>query len=191
MSTSLVSSSSSAVRGGDVRSLQERLHELLSRLSDTTDLLKEWPESEGDDKSLHDDATSRLMDSIEEIVKAIERAEGVVKRDQVLNTTLQECVIPLDLLDLMDHANGLNPECFTRGFLREALSQLAGLRRRKVALEMLGTAIENGLKRRETDANQRKPYITTGTKRGREDHIQDGNANAEPQLKRNLTIDSL
>lgn len=171
-----------------MRGLQERLHELLSRLSDTTDLLKEWPESEGDDKSLHDDATSRLMESIEEIVKAIERAEGVVKRDQVLNTTLQECVIPLDLLDLMDHANGLNPECFTRGFLREALSQLAGLRRRKVALEMLGTAIENGLKRRETDANQRKVCLTTVVKRGREEDSKDTNTNTEPQLKRSFTI---
>lgn len=171
-------------KGGDGKGLQERLHELISRLSDTTDILKEWPESEGDDKAVHDYATSRLTDSIEEMVKAIEKAEGVVKRDEILNKTLQECAIPLDLLDLMDHANGLNPECFTRGFLREALSQLAGLRRRKVALEMLGAEIENGLKSREILLAHDK----TGVKRGREDHIMDRNDVLEHPSKKQHTI---
>jgi hypothetical protein len=181
MSTSSMSKTSSVARGGDTRALQERLHELLSRLSDTTDLLKEWPESEGDDKSVHDDATSRLMESIEEIVRAIERAEGVVKRDEILHKTLQDCAIPLDLLDLMDHANGLNPECFTRGFLREALSQLAGLRRRKVALEMLGTAIENGLKRRDAEESKIEAF---GVKRGRDDDGNNTAEGSEPPFKR-------
>lgn len=176
-----MSKTSSVARGGDTRALQERLHELLSRLSDTTDLLKEWPEAEGDDKSVHDHATSRLMESIEEIVRAIERAEGVVKRDEILHKTLQDCAIPLDLLDLMDHANGLNPECFTRGFLREALSQLAGLRRRKVALEMLGTAIENGLKQQDAEESKIEAF---GVKRGRDDDGNNTAEGSEPPFKR-------
>ena len=39
----------------------------------------------------------------------------------------------------------LRSDCFSRGLLREALGQLAGLKRRKLALEMLGAAIQNGL----------------------------------------------
>jgi len=39
----------------------------------------------------------------------------------------------------------LLPDCFSRGLLREALGQLAGLKRRKLALEMLGAAIQTGL----------------------------------------------
>lgn len=39
----------------------------------------------------------------------------------------------------------LRLDCFSRGLLREALGQLAGLKRRKLALEMLGAAIQNGL----------------------------------------------
>jgi hypothetical protein len=65
----------------------------------------------------------------------------------------------MDLLELLDHnastnANdkdfGLNPECYASGLLREAIGQLAGLKRRKKALEMLGTAIERGLAARIT-----------------------------------------
>lgn len=40
-------------------------------------------------------------------------------------------------------------DCFSRGLLREALGQLAGLKRRKLALEMLGAAIKNGLDQRD------------------------------------------
>jgi hypothetical protein len=39
-------------------------------------------------------------------------------------------------------------DCFSRGLLREALGQLAGLKRRKLALEMLGAAVQAGLDRR-------------------------------------------
>ena len=39
-------------------------------------------------------------------------------------------------------------DCFSRGLLRESLGQLAGLKRRKLALEMLGAAVQTGLNRR-------------------------------------------
>lgn len=63
----------------------------------------------------------------------------------------------MDLLELLDHSGsmnkqdkdfGLNPECYASGLLREATGQLAGLKRRKKALEMLGAAIERGLEAR-------------------------------------------
>ena len=44
-------------------------------------------------------------------------------------------------------------DCFSRGLLKEALGQLAGLRRRKLALEMLGAAIQTGLNQRDADNN--------------------------------------
>lgn len=39
-------------------------------------------------------------------------------------------------------------DCFSRGLLKEARGQLAGLKRRKLALEMLGRAVQTGLKKR-------------------------------------------
>mmetsp|Transcript_28914 Transcript_28914/g.47782 ORF Transcript_28914/g.47782 Transcript_28914/m.47782 type:complete len:183 (+) Transcript_28914:107-655(+) len=167
---------------GDSKALQERLHELISRVSDTTDVVKGWPESTGDNAQIHVKTTSKLINSMREILKAIERVEGIAKKDEVLWTKLQECPIPLDLLDLMDCANGLNPELLIRGLLREALSQLAGLRRRKVALEMLGNAIQAGL-------NKRK-----GVKRERDSSSDDGGNDgrtSEPPAKRAHTIHTI
>ena len=149
---------------GDGKSLQDRLHELISRIAETTDIVKDWPESEGDDASIHVETKTKLIASIRSIVKAIQRTEGILKDDERLNQKLEGCPIPLDLLDLLDHANGLNPECFTRGLLREALGQLAGLRRRKVALEMLGTAIQNGLNRKDASI----------AKKAKDENDQDG-----------------
>ena len=158
--------SNSARPGNDAKALQERLHELISRVSDSMDIVKTWPESSGDDASIHVKTTSKLIHSIREILRAIDRVEGVVKKkanttattsalsnatmttndgDSELWKTLQQCPIPLDLLEMLDCSNGLNPEIFVRGLLREGLSQLAGLRRRKVALEMLGNAVQAGL----------------------------------------------
>lgn len=42
-------------------------------------------------------------------------------------------------------------DCFSRGLLREALGQLDGLRRRKLALEKLGAVIQTGLNQRDID----------------------------------------
>jgi hypothetical protein len=190
--------------GGDAKALQERLHELISRVANSVEIIKSWPESSGDDASIHVTTTSKLIHSIREILRAIERVEGVVhskkgtnqansssgggggEEESALWKTLQNCPIPLDLLEMLDCSNGLNPEIFVRGLLREALSQLAGLRRRKVALEMLGNAIQKGL-----DAKD-KARVTTTTLRGpdkqavvgsghkkRERDSDGGNTNAE------------
>ena len=43
---------------------------------------------------------------------------------------------------------GMYSDCFTRGLLLESLGQLAGLKRRKLALEMLGKAVQSGLEKR-------------------------------------------
>lgn len=150
---------------------------MLTRLAKTTDLIKTWPESDGDDASIHVQTTTKLINCVLDVVTALQKVEGAIKTDAVLKKSLQECKVPINLLDLLDHGNGLNPgksynsigwknvvlyysfqflnenffvlarrlDCFSRGLLREALGQLAGLKRRKLALEMLGAAIQNGL----------------------------------------------
>lgn len=174
--------SSSAAPQGDAKALQERLHELLTRLADTTITMKNWEESDGDDTQIHMEATTRLLSNIQEVLNAIARVESAVKTDKVLFKTLQECQIPLDLLDLMDCQGGLNPECFTRGLLKEALGQLAGLKRRKLALDMLGDAIEKGMSKQEDDT----PSTTTTSDTKKRSRYEDGGGNEEPSLEPSL-----
>ena len=101
------SSSSPSLTGA--KNLQERLHILLSRLATTTDLIKTWPESDGDDASIHVQTTTKLITAILSVVTALQKVEGVIKTDVVLKRSLQECKVPINLLDLLDHGNGLNP----------------------------------------------------------------------------------
>lgn len=150
------SASASASSREGAKLLQERLHQLLTRLSSAIELIKSWPESDGDDASIHVETTTKLISVIMEVTSALQRAEGVVKNDAALRKALKGCPIPMDLLDLLDHGNGLNPDCFSRGLLREALGQLAGLRRRKLALEMLGSAVERGLRQRDDEEEKKK-----------------------------------
>jgi hypothetical protein len=135
------------------KDLQERLHLLLNRLAKTTDLIKNWPESDGgDDASIHVETTTKLIASIHELVTALQKVEGTIKTNTELKQTLRDCPVPINLLDLLDHhPDGLNPECFSRGLLREALGQLGGLKRRKLALEMLGAAVQSGLDRQKNN----------------------------------------
>jgi len=91
------------------RKLQERLHQLLSRLSATIEVVKTWRESDGDDIAIHRTTTTRLMGSVMEVLEALKRVEGVVKADQELRKALQNCPVALDLLVLLDHGGGLNP----------------------------------------------------------------------------------
>lgn len=144
------------------KNLQERLHILLTRLSKTTDLIKTWPESDGDDASIHVETTTKLITCVLDVITALQKVEGVLKVDAVLKKSLQECKVPINLLDLLDHGNGLNPDCFSRGLLREALGQLAGLKRRKLALDMLGAAIQTGLDQRDA-ANKGKNVVHAST----------------------------
>lgn len=128
------------------KTLQDRLHELLTRLSSTIEHVRNWPD--GDEASIHAER-AKLISLLRETIASIQRVEMCVKNDVPLKQTLQNCFIPLDLLDLLDFE--LNPDCFSRGLLREAMGQLAGLRRRKNALEMLGSAIQAGLDQRDID----------------------------------------
>lgn len=137
--------SSSSVSPSTAR-LQENLHELLTRLAVTMEHVNKWPASDGDETSIHVESTSKLISNIEQVISALQNVEGVVQTDEVLRKSLQECLVPLDLLDLMD--SKLNPDCFSRGLLKEALGQLAGQKRRKLALELLGVAVQRGLDNR-------------------------------------------
>ncbi|CAB9513189.1 expressed unknown protein [Seminavis robusta] len=153
---------SSSVNAG-AKALQERLHELITRLAATTELVKNWPESKDDDASIHVETTTKLISHINNVIASVQRVDGVVKADALLRKNLQECLIPLDLLDLLDHGNGLNPDCFSRALLREALGQLAGLKRRKLALEMLGAAVQSGLNREVAKERKKQQKENTST----------------------------
>ena len=124
------------------RDLQEKLHDLLSRLAGSMDHVKNWPEATTD-TAVHVESTTRLIHSLRGIVTALERVERQVVQDDALKQQLQNCPIPVDLLELLDC--GLNPDCYVRGLLREVMGQLSGLKRRKQALEMLGAAVQKGL----------------------------------------------
>jgi len=146
--------------------LLERFRILLSRLQTTTEILQNWPETQGDSAKIHNDTATELIASIRKIVtglRAVERhvngtgpspaanipAEALEKFRSSLD---DKCPIPLDLLDLLDIGQpfGINPQCYARGLMKEAIRQLAGLERRKNALTMLGSAIEKGLNERLT-----------------------------------------
>ena len=181
------SNSPAVVVSAGARSLQERLHALLSRLASTVDQVKNWKEASGDDASIHVESTSRLIANIRQILACIQKVEGQLQIDPDLYQSLQQCQIPLDLLDLMD-ASHLNPDCFARGLLREALGQLAGLKRRKLALELLGAAVQSGIQKKKQLASSEsktstKPAIVkeSGVKREREDEAA---AISEPPTKK-------
>lgn len=90
--------------------LQEQLHQLLTRLSSTIDIIKSWPESDGDDASNHVETTTKLITAILDVIEGLKDVEGVVKADSSLRKSLNDCQIPMNLLDLLDHGvSGLNP----------------------------------------------------------------------------------
>lgn len=169
------------------KNLQERLHILLTRLAKTTDLIKTWPESDGDDASIHVETTTKLITCVLGVVAALEKVEGVLKVDAVLKKSLQECKVPINLLDLLDHGNGLNPDCFSRGLLREALGQLAGLKRRKLALEMLGAAIQNGLDQQDA-ANNGKQFVASPTPMTQKRKLETDRNQSEQEQQQNVEL---
>ena len=91
------------------KTLQQRLNVLLSKLSRSIDIVKNWPSTDGDDASDHVKTTSTLIASILEIKSSLENVEGTLKANAELRKALQNCPIPINLLDLLDHGNGLNP----------------------------------------------------------------------------------
>jgi hypothetical protein len=149
-----MSSSSQGSGGGDARALQEALHILLTRLAATQEHVQKWPSDQsaaaaaaGTTENIHVSSTTKLIQLLNEVVTALRGVEDTIRKDAALRKSLAECPIPVDLLDLLDSSR-LNPDVFARGLLREALGQLAGLRRRKLALEMLGAAIQSGINRK-------------------------------------------
>jgi len=165
------------------KKLQDRLHTLLTLLGAMADLIKTWPESDGDDASVHVETTTKLMTMVSSVVTSLREVEGVIKADAALKKSLQECKIPINLLDLLDHGNGLNPDCFSRGLLREALGQLDGLRRRKLALEKLGAVIQTGLNQRDIDAGNKNENSRCDADT-KEQHLSDA---LEPAIKKART----
>lgn len=133
-------SSSLLIPSNSAKILQDRLHELLTRLSNTIEHVRNWPD--GDEASINLER-SKLIILIRETISSLQRVENTIKNDIQLKQSLQNCHVPIDLLDLLD--TEINPDCFNRGLLREAMAQLTGLRRRKNALEMLGDAVQNGI----------------------------------------------
>jgi hypothetical protein len=148
------SSSSSSIIGHPIsassRVLQERLHELLSKLASTLDVVKNWPSSTTDERgeSVHSEQTTKLIVSIQQLIARLTRVEELVRDNGDVRKLLQDCPIPLDLLDLLDHGGFMHPDFFVRGLLTEAIGQLGGLKRRKLALEMLGAAVQAGINRK-------------------------------------------
>jgi hypothetical protein len=83
---------------------------------------------------------------------------------------------------------GFFSDCFSRGLLREALGQLAGLKRRKMALEMLGAAVQAGLNKRLSETNGKQKERSN--KRRRESDDGDGKneeAAEDPAAKKSRT----
>ena len=173
------------------QTLQERLHTLLTRLSETSEILKTWPESKsGEDSSIHKKTTMKLIASLQKIVQGVKLVEDKVLLMSAPSTTgaasaagtegsaatinvMQDIQIPLDLLEMMDYANGLNPDCFARGLLGETMRQLANLENRKLTLKLLAAEVQNGIQRRKRDLD--------------EDNSKD---DSEPSLKRRKIEDS-
>jgi hypothetical protein len=96
-----------------------KIFKLLTRLAGTIKQVKNWPEAKGDDASIHVESTTKLIEKIRHFIASLQRVEACVKNDAKLKQSLQNCLIPLDLLDLLDYA--LNPDCFSRGLLQEAM----------------------------------------------------------------------
>lgn len=140
------------------KALQDSLHDLISKLTAAIDHIKNWPEGKSSD--VHMDNTRRLIEKINLILQALKKVENTVKNDDTstesqLYLSLKDTPIPLDLLDLMDHGGGLHPEYFIRGLGQEALRQLAGLRQRKEALQMLGNAVQVGIAKKKKKRQER------------------------------------
>jgi len=150
-------SSSTATTSGSA-TLQESLHALINNLYHTTELVKNWEDSEN--ASDHVLTTTKLIASLQEVLQSVKDVETKVLKgdgtegDKKIIQELKDSPVPLDLLELMDYGGGINPDVFARGLLQTALRQLAGLKRRKLALGLLGAAVSDGMKRRDKEQNQ-------------------------------------
>lgn len=170
LSTTPANNDDTAADAGEY--LLDRLRILLSRLQTTAEILQNWPETssaqQGNDSAkVHAETSTELVASIRKIalgIRSIERhvngtaggggggggtGSSSTAAADAFRTSLEENYpIPLDLLDLLDVGQptfGLNPQCYARGLIVEALRQLSVLERRKRAASMLAIFIEEGL----------------------------------------------
>jgi len=175
LSTTAANNDDTAADAGEY--LLDRLRILLSRLQTTAEILQNWPETssaqQGNDSAkVHDETSTELIASIRKIalgIRSIERhvngtaggsgggtgSSSTAAAADAFRTSLEENYpIPLDLLDLLDVGQptfGLNPQCYARGLIVEALRQLSVLERRKRAASMLAIFIEEGLTKADVD----------------------------------------
>ena len=102
--------------------LQERLHTLINNLYNTTELVKNWEDSEN--ASDHVQTTTKLIASLQEVLQSVKNVETKVlkgdgtEEDKKVIQELKDSPVPLDLLELMDYGGGVNPDCFARGLLQ-------------------------------------------------------------------------
>ena len=189
-----ISSKSLAADSKTKTSLLARLHQLLSSLHEATDAVKNWPSSQ--DAQVHYDATTTLIKLLQKVVDALKEVEertcgtGDTNINTVMGQSILDSPVVLDLLDLMDYGNGLNPEIFIKQLIREALRQLSRLKRRKLALSMLGQAIEKGLKDMDMKEEMDRELLDvmrshSGTrKRPRDENDDDNMEKIEPPEKK-------
>jgi len=175
LSTTPANNDDTAADAGEY--LLDRLRILLSRLQTTAEILQNWPETssaqQGNDSAkVHAETSTELIASIRKIalgIRSIERhvngtaggggggtgSSSTAAAADAFRTSLEENYpIPLDLLDLLDVGQptfGLNPQCYARGLIVEALRQLSVLERRKRAASMLAIFIEEGLTKSDVD----------------------------------------
>jgi Transcription factor subunit Med10 of Mediator complex len=126
---------------------QDQLHDIITRLSVTMAHVKNWNEAADNSNStanVHVESTTRLIELIQSIVKSIQKVESTLQNNVDLRQVLQNIYVPYDLLELLDYTN-INPDIYLRGLVNEATGQLVGLQRRKNALHLLSTTIENRL----------------------------------------------
>jgi Transcription factor subunit Med10 of Mediator complex len=185
----LTSSSSSTLppvsnhsSSSSTKTLQDRIHDLVTRISNTIEHVKNWP-ADSNDTTIHTER-AKLITFIRDTVSSLQRVEQCVKNDVGLRQSLQNCRIPLDLLDLLD--TEINPDCFSRGLLREAMAQLAGLRRRKNALEMLASAVQKGIDQNNNN-NKTNPNNETKQQQQGEDSVTNNNMQQQQEPKQQKT----
>jgi hypothetical protein len=158
--TSKGTSSTKRTITSGAKALQDQLHDLITRLTLTSDHVKNWNESTTDTNTnssnnnntnsnlTHAESTSRFINFVREVISSLQKVETILQTDTELRTVLQNIHVPYDLLELLDHTN-INPDLYLKGLVNEAMQQLVGLQRRKNALHLLSTTIESRLKEQE------------------------------------------
>jgi Transcription factor subunit Med10 of Mediator complex len=157
---------------------QDQLHDIITRLSVTMAHIKNWNEAADNSNStanVHVESTTRLIELVQSIVKSIQKVESTLQKNVDLRQVLQNIHVPYDLLELLDYTN-INPDIYLRGLVNEATGQLVGLQRRKNALHLLSTTIENRLNEQDQAVHPSKGETT------RTEPLADGNDDTKKEF---------